>query len=260
MNILDKIIANKRKEIEQAKQFCSIAQLERTKYFSRDTISLKQSLKNSTKPGIIAEFKRKSPSKGIINDYVKVKEVTKGYCEAGAAGLSVLTDEMFFGGKAEDLHQARINNIPILRKDFMVDEYQIFEAKAWGADVILLIAEALTKEEVLTLAKLAKSINLDVLMEIHSEDQLAKMNPYLDIVGVNNRNLKTFEVSIQTSIDLFTKIPDDFVKISESGISSVENIKTLYEIGFKGFLIGENFMKTEVPGIACKSFINKLAN
>ncbi|MBN1185340.1 MAG: indole-3-glycerol phosphate synthase TrpC [Bacteroidales bacterium] len=258
MTILDKIIANKRKEIEQAKKLCSLAQLEKAEYFTRKTISLKQSLLNSNKPGIIAEFKRKSPSKGIINDRVKVEEVIQGYCQAGAAGLSVLTDEMYFGGKAEDLPKARINKVPILRKDFMVDEYQVLEAKAWGADVILIIAEALTKEEVFVLAKLAKSLQLDVLMEIHSEDQLAKVNPYLDIVGVNNRNLKTFEVSIQTSVDLYTKIPDDFVKISESGISSVENIKILDEVGFKGFLIGENFMKTDNPGKACKEFIQKL--
>ena len=258
MTILDKIIANKRKEIEQAKQKVSIAQLEATEYFARNTISLKQSLLNSTKPGIIAEFKRKSPSKGIINEKAKVEDVTKEYCEAGAAGLSLLTDEMYFGGTSKDLDKARFNKIPILRKDFMVDEYQVLEARAWGADVILLIAEALTKEEVLTLAKLAKSINLDVLMEIHSEDQLTKVNPYLDIVGVNNRNLKTFEVSIQTSVGLFAKIPDDFVKISESGISLVENIKTLHKVGFRGFLIGENFMKMKNPGEACKEFIHEL--
>lgn len=258
MTILEEIIAYKRQEVEKAKTEVSVSQLEKSDFFSRKTISLRENLLNSERPGIIAEFKRKSPSKGIINDKVEVDGVTRAYCQAGAVGLSILTDQRYFGGSLKDLLKARKNDIPILRKDFMINEYQVLEAKAMGADVILLIAEALEKYEVLTLAQLAKSQQLDVLMEIHSEEQLDKANSFIDIIGVNNRNLKTFEVSIDTSLKLVDKIPNDFVKISESGISSVENIKKLHQEGFKGFLVGENFMKTAEPGKTFKEFITQL--
>ena len=209
--------------------------------------------------GVIAEYKRKSPSKGIINDTDSVERVSVWYMQAGASALSILTDEKYFGGKNEDLMTARkFNFCPILRKDFVIDEYQIIEAKSIGADAILLIAEALEKDEVLTLAKKAKSIGLEVLMEIHTEDQLEKANEFIDIIGVNNRDLKTFKVDIENSIRISSKIPSQFVKISESGISSPEDVKKLKKYGFQGFLIGENFMKSDQPGKACANFLREI--
>lgn len=259
MTILDKIIDHKRKEIELGKQKLSIKALESSPLFNRDTNSLSHALKDTEKLGIIAEFKRRSPSKGLINGDAVVETVTSDYINAGASGLSVLTDVEFFGGSNENLVRARrVNNCPILRKEFIIDEYQLVEAKALGADVILLIAECLDKKQVLDLAKFAKSLGLEVLMEIHSEDQLAKVNPYLDIVGVNNRNLKDFSVSIDTSLNLFDKIPEEFVRISESGISQAEPIAILREKGFQGFLIGEYFMKHSDPGKACKNLIEEV--
>lgn len=258
MTILDEILTNKKREVEKNKQLVPVSQLEESFYFSRQPFSLKTKLEELNAPGIIAEFKRQSPSKSIINDTAEVKEVTQAYCNAGAAGLSVLTDKKYFGGTINDLVDARTNTIPILRKDFMVDEYQIIESKSIGADVILLIAEALTKKEIIQLAQLAKSLSLDVVMEIHGKDQLAKANQWIDIIGVNNRDLISFEVDIATSIDLYPEIPDDFVKISESGINSIAGILQLYKVGFNGFLIGENFMRTKNPGAECENFILQL--
>ncbi len=258
MTILDKIVEHKKTEIKINKAKVKLQELENSEFYKRIPYSLKGNLKIKS-PGIIAEFKRKSPSKGVINDKVKVEEVTSAYVRAGAAGLSVLTDNHFFGGKNEDLTVARrINQIPILRKDFIIDEYQIAEAKAIGADVILLIAAILSKKKTEELAEFAKSLGLEILFEIHSKDEIEKINSYIDIVGVNNRNLNTFEVDINTSIDLSDIIPGEFVKISESGISEIENIKILKNKGFQGFLIGENFMKTYNPGEACKEFIKEL--
>jgi len=258
MTILNKIVEYKLTEIKENKHKVGIPELEKSEFYKKMPYSLVKNLKIK-KPGIIAEFKRKSPSKGIINDKVKVEEVTQKYVKAGVAGLSVLTDTNFFGGTNEDLIKARkVNQIPILRKDFIIDEYQITEAKAIGADVILLIASILPKERIEDLAKFAKSLGLEVLFEIHNKEELDKLNNYIDIVGVNNRNLNTFEVDIQTSINLFEAIPGDFLKISESGISNIENIRTLKLRGFHGFLIGENFMKTDNPGKACMDFIKEL--
>jgi indole-3-glycerol phosphate synthase len=220
---------------------------------------MKKYLQRPDKSGIIAEFKRKSPSKGDINPYAKVEEVTIGYMQAGASGLSVLTDTHFFGGKNEDLTEARkFNFCPILRKDFIIDEYQLYEARAIGADVILLIAECLDRGRLKDLAQKAKELGLEVLMEVHSEDQLVKANEYVDIIGVNNRNLHDFSVSIQTSIDLFPVIPNDFVKISESGISDPNVIVQLKKVGFEGFLIGEYFMKDDEPHKKCQEFIDRV--
>ena len=259
MNILDKIIAEKRKEITERKKVKSIADLEKDIYFSRKCISLKNNLLQSNS-GIISEFKRKSPSKGWIKERGIAAETASGYCKNGASGVSILTDFPFFGGSPEDLISARPHvDCPILRKDFMVDEYQFYEAKAMGADVVLLIAAALTVSETEKFAKLAKSLGLEVLLEIHNEDELAHINDYVDIVGVNNRNLKTFEVNLQTSKDLAKLIPDKFVKISESGISNPESVKVLKKYGFKGFLMGENFMKEENPAESLKKFINGIA-
>ncbi|MCY1718924.1 indole-3-glycerol phosphate synthase TrpC [Prolixibacteraceae bacterium Z1-6] len=260
MNILDKIIETKRVEVANQKKVVSITQLEKYPGFSRKCNSLKANLLKDGASGIIAEFKQKSPSKGEINFSAKVETVTKGYVEAGASCLSVLTDYEYFGGNLANLAKARETNpfTPILRKDFMIDTYQIVEAKAYGADVILLIAACLGKEQALELAKKAKELGLDVLMEIHNAEELEVVNDYVDIVGVNNRNLKTFEVSVETSVQLSKLIPEKFVKISESGLSGAKEIKYLKENGFKGFLIGETFMKTDNPGEACKKLISEL--
>jgi indole-3-glycerol phosphate synthase len=259
MTILDNIIAEKYKEVEAQKTIMPIARLEKNEVFGRKTISLKELLARPGSSGIIAEFKRKSPSKGIINDRVKVEDVISGYAKAGAAGLSVLTDRSFFGGSLVDLMAARhVARIPILRKDFMVDEYQVVEAKAMGADVILLIAAALELEQIKKLAKCAKSLGLEILFEIHDREELDKIVDEVDMVGVNNRNLKDFKVDIEHSLDLARELPDKFVKVSESGIDNPETIKYLISNGFKGFLIGENFMKQYDPGKACEEFITQL--
>lgn len=259
MNILDKITADKRKEIDLKKSIIPIKQLEQSVLFERQTISLTERLKNSAS-GIIAEHKRRSPSKAIINQNLNVQDVAKGYKNAGVCGMSVLTDGKYFGGSLDDLLIARAScNIPVLRKEFIIDEYQIIEAKAHGADVILLIAAILSQKEIKLYSELAKQLQLDVLLEVHNEGELHKsIMPSIDMLGVNNRNLKTFDVSLQTSKTLSEIIPNDFVKVSESGISSVDAIKELQEFGYKGFLIGENFMKTDNPGKSATQFIQNL--
>lgn len=258
MNILDTIIESKREEVIKKKTEKPVAELEQTVLYTRPVLSLKQFLLDDTRTGIIAEFKRKSPSKGIINDKVDVIEVTSAYASNGASCLSVLTDELFFGGSTEDLVKARVNKIPILRKDFIVDEYQITEAKSMGADVILLIAACLTVAEVKRLAAFAKSLGLEVLLELHAEEELGRICAETEIVGINNRNLKTFEVDIERSLRMAKQIPADKIKVAESGISSVENILLFKENGFRGFLIGENFMKEENPGKAFEQFVRTL--
>ncbi|NNK75519.1 MAG: indole-3-glycerol phosphate synthase TrpC [Maribacter sp.] len=259
MNILDRIVADKRKEIGLKKGLISTSQLENTPLFNRETISLVNALNNST-TGIIAEHKRRSPSKAVINQDLNVYDVAKGYEDAGACGMSVLTDGKYFGGSLDDLLLARAAvKIPLLRKEFIIDEYQIIEAKSNGADVILLIAALLSKSEIKTFSELAKSLHLDVLLEVHNTAELQKsIMPSLDMLGVNNRNLKTFEVSLETSKILSQLIPDDFVKVSESGISNIEAIKELRPYGYQGFLIGENFMKSNNPGKSAIDFIKGL--
>ena len=260
MTILDKIVLRKREEVALAKQQVSIKELEQGMYFNRNTYSFKEFLLDEQRTGIIAEFKRRSPSKGLINGQASVAEVTNAYASAGASALSVLTDTDFFGGHREDLLAARAaNSIPILRKDFMIDEYQLLEAKAWGADIILLIASILNPQEVKNLATVAKSLGLNVLLEVHNEQELERsICPELDAIGVNNRNLSDFTVNIQTSYDLVNKIPDAYLKISESAISAPGTIVDLKKAGFDGFLIGENFMKTEDPGLAIRQFVQEL--
>ncbi|TDU39452.1 indole-3-glycerol phosphate synthase [Gelidibacter sediminis] len=259
MNILDHIIADKRKEVDLKKSIIPVSQLEHSVFFEKSTISLTERLKASTS-GIIAEHKRRSPSKSVINQNLNVFDVAKGYEAADVCGMSVLTDGKYFGGSLDDLLLARAScQLPLLRKEFVIDPYQIIEAKAYGADVILLIAAVLSRQEIKQLSELSKSLNLEVLLEIHNEEELHKsVMPSLDMMGVNNRNLKTFEVSLETSKQLSTLIPDDFVKISESGISSVEAIKALQPYGYKGFLIGENFMKTDNAGDSASQFIKDL--
>jgi indole-3-glycerol phosphate synthase len=258
MNILDKIIDHKRIEVAERKQQVPVQQLEKQPLYARPVLSLQQFLLDETKTGIIAEFKRKSPSKGIINGNADVVAVTSAYARYGASGLSVLTDEHFFGGSTGDLLKARVNEVPILRKDFMIDEYQITEAKAMGADVILLIAACLTPAEVKRLAVFATSLQLEVLLELHAEEELEHICDETKLVGINNRNLKTFEVDIERSLKMAERIPADKVKIAESGISSVANIRLFKDHGFRGFLIGENFMKEAEPGEAFHKFIAQL--
>ena len=259
MTILDRIIADKYIEVKLRKSMLPISQLEKSVLFERETISLAKRLKNSNS-GIIAEHKRKSPSKSIINISLNVLDVAKGYEEAGVCGMSVLTDGKYFGGSLDDLLTARANcNLPLLRKEFIVDEYQLLEAKSNGADVILLIAAVLSQKEIKYFSEFAKKLGLEVLLEVHNEEELQKsIMPSLDMLGVNNRNLKTFEVSLDNSKNLADKIPNDFVKVSESGINSVEAIKELQPYGYKGFLIGENFMKTDDAGKSAKDFIQLL--
>jgi indole-3-glycerol phosphate synthase len=256
MTILDTIIAEKYKEVEAQKKLVPVKQLEKQESFSRDIISLKASLTQTGSTGIISEFKRKSPSKGIINNNVIVEDVVAGYVKAGAAGLSILTDRQFFGGSIVDLIAARLNcKIPILRKEFIVDEYQILEAKAYGADAILLIAAVLEREQIKKLATCAKSLGLEILFEIHTQEELDKITDEVDMVGVNNRNLHDFKVDLEHSLRLAAMLPSKFVKVSESGIDNPETIKYLRSNGFQGFLIGENFMKQADPGQALNDFV-----
>ena len=258
MNILEKIVDHKKKEVEERKKEFDLKSLEKERFFKRKTYSLKQFITDPTKTGIIAEYKRRSPSKGIINDRDSVESVTRMYAAFGASGVSVLTDPNFFGGSLDDLLAARDNDLPLLRKDFMIDEYQIVEAKAFGADVILLIAACLSPAEVKQLARAAKKLGLEVLLELHDESELGHICNEVDLVGVNNRNLKNFQVDLEHSIRMAENIGTNFIKIAESGINDVKNIRYLKEHGFKGFLIGEYFMKQEDPGKAFKEFTYSL--
>lgn len=260
MNILDKIVLRKTEEVEQARKLVSIKELENGAYFNRTPYSLKEFMMADDRNGIIAEFKRRSPSKGVINDHSSVVDVTTAYAAAGASAISVLTDMDFFGGHPNDLLEARAaNTVPLLRKDFMIDEYQIVEAKAFGADIILLIAAILTPVQIDAFAKLAKSLGLNVLLEVHNLEELQRsINPNVDAIGVNNRNLADFSVDIQTSFDLVKEIPADFLKVSESAISDPKIINQLKNAGFNGFLIGENFMKTSDPGAAMRTFTGEM--
>ncbi len=260
MNILEEIVDFKKVEVAKRKSNVPVSALENSPFFRSRRRSLKDNIRKPDSTGIIAEFKRKSPSKGTINDHADVRVTTSAYCRAGVSGLSVLTDVNYFGGSDGDLIQARkVNDIPILRKDVIVDEYQIIEAKSIGADVILLIAAALKPKNLAELATFAKEMELEVLMEVHSLEELENnLADQIDLVGVNNRNLKTFQTSFETSLELADHIPNDFVKISESGISNPSTIIELREVGFDGFLIGENFMSNNNPGKACQKFIKHI--
>lgn len=260
MNILDKIIAEKHREVATRKEKVSIRMLEAQPLFQSSGYSMSAFIRNEDKSGIIAEFKRRSPSRGDINTNVSVADVTVGYAQAGASALSVLTDTPFFGGSIDDLSVARsLNKIPILRKDFTIDEYQIIEAKSIGADAILLIAAALDPTTIRSFCDVAHKLHLEVLLEVHNEEELlANLDAQADLIGVNNRNLKTFELSVDVSRRLAGMIPDNAVKVSESGIESVDTIIELRGYGYQGFLMGQNFMQREHPGLACKSFIGDL--
>ena len=259
MTILEKIINSKIEEVKVLKNLYSIKDFEKRSLFERKTESLKIRLELSHH-GIIAEHKRKSPSKSVINNDIKLEEVILGYDTANVSGISVLTDKKYFGGNTNDLLKAReLTKIPIIRKEFIIDEFQILEAKACGADVILLIAACLNEKQIKNLSEFAKSLNLEVLIEIHNNQELEKcLLNSIDIIGVNNRNLKTFEVDIENSINLSEIIPENFVKISESGISSAKEISILRKHGFKGFLIGETFMRKKDPGKEVLKMINEI--
>ncbi len=260
MNILDQIIEHKKTEVANRKSLYPVKLLEQSIYFATPPVSLRKYIQREDKSGIIAEIKRKSPSKGIINAHVSVERTSIGYMQAGASALSVLTDNQFFGGSNDDLTMARKYNFcPILRKDFTIDEYQIIEAKSIGADAILLIAAALEAKKLKELCSFAHSLGLEVLLEVHNESELkVNLDAEADLIGVNNRNLKTFELSIEVSKQLAELIPAEAVKVSESGIESVKTILELKRYGFEGFLMGQNFMQHSRPEVACKEFIDEL--
>ena len=258
MNILDTIIAKKKIEVAERVLTVPIVELEKKSAFKNKALDFEEFLLRKDKTGIIAEFKRRSPSKGIINDTSTVAEVTTAYAKYGASCISILTDEEFFGGSLTDIIDAHVNEVPVLRKDFIIDDYQLVEAKAYGADIILLIAACLTKGEVKKLASFSQSIGLNVLLEIHNEEELDHICDEVDVVGVNNRDLKTFTVDVNRSIELGKNIPADKIKISESGINDVATIRLLQQHGFKGFLMGEKFMKDKSPGDAFKNFAEEL--
>jgi indole-3-glycerol phosphate synthase len=258
MNILETIIAKKKLEVAEKKAAKNISELEKMPFFKREIFPFEEFLLNRGKTGIIAEFKRKSPSKGIINSSSLTGNVISDYVKYGASAVSILTDEPFFGGSLNDLLEARNNDIPILRKDFIIDEYQVTESKAFGADIILLIAACLEIKQVQQLASFAKSLGLNVLLEIHGENELHHICEEVDVVGVNNRDLKTFKLNINHSIELCKKIPSHKIKISESGLDDVKTVQYLKQNGFSGFLMGEKFMKEKDPGEAFHVFAKEL--
>jgi indole-3-glycerol phosphate synthase len=258
MTILDEIVAQKRVEVAARMAETPVSALEETPDYKRICLSSRDAIQGLYATGIIAEFKRRSPSKGIINDRADVTQTTQGYVEAGASVLSVLTDEPFFGGTPADLKAARLANpeTPILRKDFVIDSYQLIEAKAWGADLVLLIASCLSPTEVSELSQQAQELGMQVLLEVHDETELEQcLTSSIDLVGVNNRNLKTFVTSLDTSLRLVNQIPDTYAKIAESGLHNPADLFTLRDAGFDGFLIGEAFMKTDDPAAALDAFV-----
>lgn len=267
-DILQEIIANKRIEVERQKQAVKLQTLlslggER---LERATHSMRTSLAGS-QSGIIAEFKRKSPSKGWLHPDAAIADIIPAYEKNGASACSVLTDSDFFGGSLGDLCKARsLSNLPLLRKDFIIDSYQLYQARVMGADAVLLIAACLTQDECLTLSELAHTLSMEVLLEVHSEPELEYLNPHIDMLGVNNRNLGTFHTDIENSFRLAQKLQEiakvkdcSPLLVSESGISQTETVISLREAGFRGFLIGETFMKTEQPGETLATFIGGLS-
>jgi indole-3-glycerol phosphate synthase len=262
MTILEQIKQHKIAEVNAKKSLYPTKLLEQSPYFESTCVSMKKYISDPNRSGIIAEFKRKSPSKGDINKYANVQEVTLGYMQAGASALSVLTDEHFFGAKKDDLQTARkFNFCPILRKDFIVDEYQIIESKSMGADVILLIAKMLSPQEISTFSEIAKTLGLEVFLEFHNKEEILKNGEVtFDLAGINNRNLNSFEVDIENSIRLANLLPKNVLRIAESGIESADTIHTLKNNGFKGFLIGEYFMRNSHPEQKCKELIKEISH
>ena len=262
MTILDKIIAEKRQEVARREAETPATDLEKQPNFTRLVVSARTALTATGSTGIIAEFKRRSPSKGLINGTAEAGATTAGYVAAGAAVLSVLTDEPFFGGTPADLAAARAANpnTPILRKDFIVSEYQLTEARAMGADLILLIAACLTPDEVRQFSEFAHALGLEVLLEVHDEHELrSHLTDSVDLVGVNNRNLATFATDVDTSARLAAFIPSRFVKVAESGLQHARTIRELRQVGYQGFLIGETFMKTTDPAAVLAGLVGELS-
>lgn len=257
-NILQAIAAKKLIEVADREELYPIKLLEKSTYFTTQPVSLRRYLTRSDKSGVIAEFKRKSPSHGAINPYADVAKISVGYMQAGASALSILAERSYFGGSLEHVTKARLlNYCPILQKDFMLKPYQVIEAKASGADAILLIAALLTLAETKALSELAHSLGLEVLVEVHSKEELPYVE-FADIIGVNNRDLKSMVVSVENSLNLLPMLPKEMVKISESGIHSPEVAAMLKREGFNGLLVGERFMREADPVQACREFINKL--
>ena len=247
MKILDQIIVTKKKEVELLKKKFSYKDFEETEFFTSKTRSLKEKL-CTDHFGVIAEIKRKSPSAGVINKDLDVVQQGKIYESNGAAAISCLTDYFYFGGSNADLGLLKAaTTIPILRKEFIIDEIQLFESKAIGADVILLIAEILTKEQALHLTIMAQSLGMEVIMECHSYNELKKVNDLVDVIGVNNRDLQAQKTTIQTSFDLYNFIPEGKLCISESGIRSKADLIKLSEKGYHGALIGEHILSNSNP-------------
>lgn len=266
-DILDQILANKRFELDIQQQALSFEALEDAACEPREFHSMRQSLETSPS-GIIAEFKRRSPSKGWIQPDGKADEIPAAYAEAGASALSILTDEKFFGGTLRDIRTARpLVQLPILRKDFVIDEYQLLQARVAGADAVLLIASCLEKETCRFLTARSHELGLEVLLEIHRESELEYITEEVDMVGINNRNLGTFVTDVQNSFTLASQLNERAssfarrpVLVSESGISSPTTVKELRKAGFRGFLIGENFMKTDAPGQMLAHFIREVVS
>ena len=257
MDILNKIIAAKKAEVKRLKETISFDSLENSALFDRDRPSFYDAL-SAKAPGIIAEFKRKSPSKGTINASAQISEVIPAYQQAGAAACSILTDN-HFDGKSEDLLNGfSASSLPLLRKDFIIDEYQIVEARSLGASAILLIASVLTPSEIKQFTRLAHKLQMDVLFEVHNKEEIEKADAAIRILGVNNRDLNSFKTDVKRSLQLIDNLPFEAIKVSESGLDSPETVNALYEAGYNAFLIGENFMKTENPGETAKNFINRL--
>ena len=257
-DILSEIIANKRKEVDLQKQAISIEQLPEGIGDLLPTRSMKQAIASSP-TGIIAEFKRRSPSKGWIKENARPEEIVPAYAASGASAVSILTDEIFFGGTLRDIRTVRpLINLPILRKDFIIDEYQLYQARIVGADAVLLIAAALEQTQCRALADKAHELGLEVLLEIHNTDELPYIYKDIDMVGINNRNLGSFHTDVANSFRLAEQLPQDTILVSESGISQPVTVSKLHDAGFRGFLIGETFMRTEKPAETLKEFISQV--
>ncbi len=256
MNYLEKIVAHKREEVEAVSREVPLRIVKSICADAPAPLPFARSVRERN--GIIAEFKRSSPSKGIIHAGISPRDVVTDYERAGVSAVSVLTDGEFFGGSVADVREAvGLLGIPVLRKEFIISEYQVYEARSIGASAILLIAAILTRDEATRLAGLAAELGMEVLMELHGEDELGYMVPGVTVAGINNRNLRTFEVDLQHSIRTAGMLPSDLPKISESGIRTIDDMLMLRRGGFDGFLIGENFMREAKPGEACVDFCKK---
>jgi indole-3-glycerol phosphate synthase len=258
MNILDTIIEHKRVEVQIRKQKCPLSTLQTFPFYGRKT-NIVHGREFEAKPGIIAEFKRMSPSRGPINMEADPVDVAGGYRAAGVAAMSILTDRDFFGGSFRDLKLVRESypDLVLLRKDFIIDRYQLHEASAYGADMVLLIAAILDPGEIEELSLEAASLGMNILFEVHSAGELEKYHPDIQYVGVNNRDLKTFKVDTGKSLELINRMPVGIVPVSESGLGDPREIKVLHDAGFRLFLMGETFMKETDPGAACKRYVSK---